>query len=154
MTLQKAIIVDLDGTLVANQHRPPALYANDNGVIDWDAWTAGCVDDPVAEWCLDLVNAMSHAGYHILFLTRRGERPDCREITEHWLNGHLSPDVDYTLIMGPWIDDGRPDSVVKLEKYYNEIAPYYSVAFAVDDKKENVQLFRSLGIPGLHCADY
>lgn len=122
--------------------------------IDFAAWMADTVNDQPFDWCLDLIHAMSAAGHHIIFLSRRGDTPKGRELTDQWLKKWLSPDVEYSVILSTPLDDGRPDDVVKLELYYNLIAPYYDVKMAIDDKFSNISMFRSLGIPALHCADY
>ena len=51
-------------------------------------------------------------------------------------------------------EDRRPDYVIKEEIYNRDIAPNYRVSFAVDDKHAVVGMWRKLGVPALHCADY
>ncbi len=148
---QKSIIIDLDGTLVANQNRPPSMYIEPTGGTDWDAWNADAVADPPAKWCVDMVEAMYEKGYKILFVT--GRREIHRQTAVNWLTHHLPDITDYELFMRRE-NDFREASVTKLDLLTTKILPRYDVVFAVDDLKENCEMFRSLGIIALHCADY
>jgi len=50
-------------------------------------------------------------------------------------------------------NDYSPDIDVKLGLYATHVSPYYNVAFAIDDRKHIIDLWRSIGIPALHCTD-
>lgn len=146
--LQKAVIIDIDGT-IANTPQPDAPI-KENGETDWHGWIMTTQFSPVNEWCKQIVLAMAMQGYKIVFLTARSGDDGSRKITEEWLENHIP--VMHELYMRHE-DDRRPDYEMKKDVFLNEIAPHYDVCFAIDDKKVNVDLFRSLGIPALHCAD-
>jgi len=149
-----SIIVDLDGTLVANQSRMATLYQMpDHSGIDWDKWNEEARFDPHAEWCLELVEAMAERGYYVLFVTGRSAFPVSQKITEDWLAAHVPPSVQWKLIMRP-ANDLQDDSAIKSQIFWTQIAPFYDVLFAVDDKESNCDMWRLLGITALHCADY
>jgi FMN phosphatase YigB (HAD superfamily) len=146
---QKAVIIDLDGTLV-NSPRPTAPI-KDNSEIDWNAWIESAKFSPANEWCKEIVMAMALQGYAIIFLTARDGGENSRKITENWITMHMP--VMHKLYMRHE-HDRRPDYEMKRDVFLNEIAPYYDVLFAIDDKQANVDLFRELGIAALHCAGH
>lgn len=147
--LQKAVIIDLDGTLVNSPQPSEEHMVNDK--MCWDTWIRSTKFSPINEWCKDITIALALDGYHIIFLTARSETAESKKITENWLATHIP--INYSLYMRDE-NDFRHDNESKRDIYINQIAPNYNVMFAVDDKKSNCDLFRSLGIPALHCADY
>ncbi len=151
--LQKAVIIDLDGTLACSQHVDG--FRKPTGGTDWPAWIAATAYATVNEWCLEIVKAFHAQGYTIIFLTARSDAYNGREITTNWLNMQLATAniSDYKLIMRP-ADDYRKDFIIKTELFYTQVLPYYEVLFAVDDKREVVDMWRNLGVTALHCADY
>lgn len=154
MMKNKAIIVDLDGTLIDS----PSImqYTNyfDN-TIAWDSWIEATRYSHANHWCMEICKKFYDDGYKLLFLTARTNNPLNRDITEQWLTNNLLQNniKDWELIMRDE-NDTRMDSEAKLSKYLSEIAPHYNVLFAIDDKKSNIDLWRHLGIAALHCADY
>jgi FMN phosphatase YigB (HAD superfamily) len=150
---QKAVIIDIDGTLSNSPHVEG--FKKPTGGTDWEAWIASTRYAPVNEWCKELVLAMHRRGYKLIFLTARSTNFSGLEITKEWLDSHLNHEgiFEYELIMRP-IGDFRPDTEVKTMLYSTLISPYYDVLFAIDDKKTVINLWRSLSVPALHCADY
>jgi len=154
MMKNKAIIVDLDGTLIDS----PSImqYTNyfDN-TIAWDSWIEATRYSSANDWCMEICKKFYDDGYKLLFLTARTNNSLNRDITEQWLTNNLLQNniKDWELVMRDE-NDTRMDSEAKLSKYLSEIAPRYNVLFAIDDKKSNIDLWRHLGIAALHCADY
>jgi predicted secreted acid phosphatase len=147
--MQQAIIVDLDGTLANSQHVKD--FTNENGKVDWPAWMDATAFATVNDWCREIVHAFAANGTKIIFLTARNGNEQGRKITEEWLR--RTTFADFELLMRKE-NDYRPDTIIKSEIYLNEIAPRYEVLFAVDDKKAVIDMWRNLGVPALHCADY
>lgn len=148
---QQAIIVDLDGTLCDNSYR--VQYVDGSQKKDWDKFNALSANDPVVEWCLDLVKGFDNQGYHIVFLTARQGTDSTKKITEEWLDRNVKPYVPhYSLVMRD-VGDYRTDFITKQDLYMQKVAPFYDVAFAIDDKLSVCQMWRSLGIAALHCKD-
>lgn len=152
-TLEKAVIIDIDGTLMDNSTYKHMYFVKDP---DWNK-----IDERTLEpnkWCLDLTVAMCNAGYKILFVTARSE--DARGVTLQWLmrilpasmTSHYLKD-QWELIMRP-ADDRREGSVVKFDIYNRLIMGKYDVSFAVDDMKSNIDMWRVVGIAALHCDDF
>lgn len=142
--MQKAIIVDIDGT-IAQSPRPQG------SPVDWKAWMESTRYCPVNEWCRQLVISMSLSNYTIIFLTSRDDSEASEEVTNDWLKRNLP--ISYKLLMRR-DGDHRPDYEVKEEIYKRDIMPFYDVDFVVDDKSGVIAMFRELGIPALHCAHY
>jgi acid phosphatase class B len=158
---QPAIIIDLDGTLVNNSARAQVFFAHnkyedfENQDAFWNEFFKDTdIKDTPNDWCMDIVNKFAMGGHKILFITGRGASETTKAATERWLMNYvkLSP-TEYELIMRP-NGDNRPDEQVKLDILTTKVFPRYSVLFAIDDKKANIDLFRHWGIPALHCADY
>ena len=151
----KAIIVDLDGTLVLNDKRALKFmdkHGKQAGSDHWDKFFVDtCRYDIANQWCVDIVNAFSAQGFQILFVTGRGGSPTTEGVTREWLGMHVSPAVRWELHMRG-ADDKRQNHVIKKE-LMNTLMFKYNISFAIDDMKNNIDMFRSLGIPALHCAD-
>ena len=143
---RRAIIVDLDGTLCNNTHRQH-LYDKEHK--DWKLINEESKYDLVNNWCLEIVNLFSLNGYKIIFLT--GRSAHAWDVTEDWLNRNVGPGVDWMLLMREK-KDKRPDTDSKTEIFVNEIAPFYDVLFAIDDRKPVVDMWRNMNIPCLDCA--
>lgn len=149
---QKAILVDLDGTIADNEYR--VKYVDGTEKRDWDKFNALSAGDMVVPWCLDLVRGFHGLGYRIVFLTARSESKGTRDITAKWLQEHIGPYVpDYDLIMRDG-KDFRTDFITKQDLYRQHVEHKYDVAFAIDDKLAVCTMWRGIGIPALHCKDY
>ena len=145
MDKKKAIICDLDSTLCNADHRVHHMKAKKK---NYPAFVAGIGNDTPNAWCVALVKAMKESGYEIIYLTGRGEEE--RKISELWLTAH-SPVQDYILLMRK-AKDWRKDFIVKKEIYEEQVQPYYDVVFAIDDRFHLAKMFRSIGLPCLHCS--
>lgn len=157
---EKAIIIDLDGTLVDNGHR--AIEHLDrrkknlrNSQIRWDEFFAKTIElDKPNRWCMEIVNSFSEAEYHIIFMTGRMDSEISGSATREWLKKYLFlyPDEElFSLYMRP-NDDFRYNHLVKLDLLNNHILPKYDILFAIDDMENNIKMFRELGITALHCS--
>lgn len=142
-----AIIIDLDGTLVDSLDLSSFTI---NGDVNLREWIKSTKYSPVNEWCREIVNAFMLSGYHVVFLTARNDSKESKEITESWLNTNILP--GWSLIMRPE-NDLRPDYAVKMDLYRNKIEPFYNVIFAIDDKPEVIEMWKSIGVTALSCAD-
>ena len=142
-------MVDLDGTLCKSMH--PNEFTDEFGTVDWQSWMSSNAYAPVNEWCRDIINGAVVMGTKVVFLTARTGDEHGRKVTDDWLknNGFSG----YDLVMRAE-NDFRKDDVIKLEVYIQKIAPIYDVIFAVDDKRNVVDMWRAVGVVGLHCADY
>jgi len=139
---QKAIIVDLDGTLANIEHRRHHVTKKPP---NWKAFNEDMIYDTINEWCKLLV--MSFARSHqILFVTSRHE--EYFGLTDAFLkiNGLL----EYDLFMRK-DKDFRKDSIIKQEIYEQHIEPYFDVLFCIDDRQQVVDMWRSLGLVCLQC---
>ena len=134
-TKKSAIIVDVDGTISININRS---YYDLTKVLD---------DVPNEPICT-LVRIFKEKRYAIIVVS--GRENICQEDTETWLKIH---DIPYDAIFMRKAGDGRRDAVVKEEIYRENIEPYYSVAYTLDDRLVCCRLWRSLGIPTLQLND-
>ena len=145
----KAIIIDLDGTLSDSAHRQHFMEKTPK---DWKAFYAALVDDPPNQWCRELLirfrsDRFSHF-YEIILVSGRSD--DYREVTEAWLDKHK---LSYDRLLMRKFGDFRADYIVKEEIYKAEIEPHCDVLFAVDDRKQVVDMWRRNGIVCLQCAE-
>jgi histidinol phosphatase-like enzyme len=149
MAKQKAIIVDVDGTIAKTPY--PDAPRKSDGTQDWNAWIETTKYSNVIPWCKEIVMAFYNKGYKIIFLTARNGSAATEKATKYWLDANIG--IDYELIMRSE-GDKRDDFVIKREAYFKKIALKYDVLFAIDDKRVNIEMFRDLGIAALHCDDY
>lgn len=140
---RKAIIVDLDGTLCNADHRKHFVESEKK---DWKSFYQGISDDKINEWCSEIISKM--VGYTIVFVSGRPD--DYRKETEDWLYKHLYG--HFPLFMRE-SGDFRKDSIIKEEIYWKKIEPNYDVLFCIDDRKQVVDMWRSIGLTCLQCAE-
>lgn len=139
----KAIIVDLDGTLCDVDHRVEFVK---KFPIDWKGFNERLSADKLNHWCFELIEAMRARHYEIFFVTGRGE--DYRKLTEEWLNRH---GIHYSgLYMRP-SNDMREDTEIKEELFKKYLKDKYQILFVVDDRLSVVRRWRELGLVCLQC---
>jgi len=172
VSLPKAMIVDLDGTLCDHRHR---IHLAENG--DYECFYAAMSEDKVNIPIREIIRRFGivDQGWRlyeldILFFTGRPKR--YREKTINWLN-EADLDTSYTLFMRPdylpgqdiYFDlhdpsqcniegcdcrnlktDNRPAHIVKKETYESQIKNKYDVLFVIDDSEECCQMYKNLGL--------
>lgn len=141
--MQKAILVDIDGTLADVEHR---VHHVQSDTKNWKAFNDGMVHDELNLWCADLIKAMKKEGYKTVFITGRGE--SYREHTIEWMKKH-NIEMD-ELFMRP-ASDRREDFEVKRELYEERIKSLYKVLFVVEDRASVVKMWREIGLVCLQC---
>lgn len=135
-------IVDIDGTLAQRGTRDP-----------YDFEAAG--DDVPNPLVVRLIHRLASSGVTIAYFTGREERTkdeiSTREITQHWLDRHVS--IDGPLYMRRH-GDYRRDAEVKsemLEAFFTERKYQKSdILCVLDDRKQVVEMWRR---EGLLCLD-
>ena len=163
MNKQKAIIVDLDGTLCDTTHRQHFMDRA-SSKKDWVGFTTNIINDTPHKWCVEIMLAMASRGYQVIFLTGRESTEQIVEDTDEWLeryvyNVPVTFSVEYLGKTGGKIPifrrkkgDFRKDAIVKEELYREHIEPYYDVLFCVDDRRQVVDMWRRIGLTCLQCA--
>ena len=142
---QRAVIVDMDGTLcdvTAVVH----LQAEPDG---FTAFHHACADCPphraVVEWCIE-----HHGrGHAILVLTGRDDWS--RELTEQWLSEHLPIPIAGLHMRGD--GDYRSNVAIKRE-FHSQLAQKFDIRAAIDDDPEIVGLWQEVGIPVAMVLDW
>lgn len=133
-----AVIVDIDGTVALMGGRSPY----DTTTVDQDLPHA----DVIA-----VVKALSEVVDRIVFLSGRDE--ECRELTQRWLNKHFDSRIyTWSLHMRP-AGDRRRDSIVKAELFDEHVRDEYDVLVVLDDRRQVVDMWRSLGLTCLQVAE-
>jgi hypothetical protein len=144
-------LVDIDGTVADCSHRLHFIRdrRGDEAVSkDWDAFFKACVDDSPIQPVCELVRALAKA-YTVIWVT--GRPNSTANATHLWLQ-------DYGLPSGPIFmrndGDHRQDYIIKRELYERMILPEIGVAdIAIEDRKQVVDMWRSLGILTLQPKD-
>ncbi len=140
-SLQKAIIVDIDGTLA---------LADNRNIFDDTKIHTDIVNEPV-KWLINQLfwnggEFQTSAPYEriedvkIIFLTGREATDACLTATDKWLKDN-SGVRDYKLIMRKE-GDHRKDSIVKPELYNEHVKDQYNVMFVLDDRDSVVDMWR------------
>lgn len=138
----KYVIVDVDGTV--------ALHVRPDGTLIRGHHEYGRVSEDVPnEPVIELVRALKHFGHRVIFVSGRMDRDDVRLDTEDWIEKHVFPSGDFTLLMRE-NDDYRPDDVIKEEIFNFEILPTVShsndILLAIDDRPRVIRMWERLGI--------
>jgi predicted kinase len=124
----KAIIVDIDGTLAHMSGRSP---------FDWDRVGEDTVDEAVA----NIIRLAEQDGYVIIIMS--GRDSVCRDETAGWL---FDNNIPYNHLYMREKDDSRKDSIIKLELFNKFVRNMYKVDFVLDDRDQVVKLWRDLGL--------
>lgn len=138
LSLPKAVLVDLDGTLAEMVARGPfeehLVYT-----------------DRVRQFVLHTVRALQQAGFRLIFMSGRSER--CREETVRWLQDKCAFTLDHCELWMRAADDRRRDSDVKRDLYTNHVLGRYSVMAVFDDRQSVIQeCWDQLNIPVFRCG--
>ena len=152
MEKQKAIIVDVDGTL--------ADMRGIRGPFEWDkvhldrphqdiikmVQHFACVETYTGEY-YDDGDEITEYRYKIIITT--GRDGVCEEATKQWLKDHEVPYDDFYIRKA---GDFRKDNIIKSEIYMDHIRPKYDVKYVIDDRDQVVEMWRSLGLRVLQVA--
>jgi predicted kinase len=134
-----AIMVDIDGTVALTGDRSPYPGADGEG---------RCGEDSPNHPVIEVVRAMHATGHEVIFCSGRTEA--CREQTEQWLSEHVG--VQYVALHMRAIGDQRKDSVVKVELFDRNIRKQWHVVAVIDDRRQVVDAWRSIGLTVFQCA--
>ncbi|MBT7611376.1 MAG: hypothetical protein HN576_16570 [Bacteriovoracaceae bacterium] len=140
---QKAIIVDLDGTLCNVDHRVHHVQKKEK---DWKLFNEGMAHDGIYLWCFELILSMKNSGYEIIFLTGRDN--SYRDQTCTWLEKNK---IQYDTLHMREVTDHREDHIIKNEIYKRVIEPQKNVLFVLDDRLSVVKMWREIGLICLQC---
>lgn len=139
----KAIIVDIDGTLADVEHRVHFVQASPK---DWKNFNQHMIHDKINPWCLEIIQKFHKDHYKIILLT--GRTDDFMSDTESWLKRYHVP-FDQLLMRS--VSDRREDFEVKKEIYQSKIEPNYNSLFVLEDRSSVVKMWRSIGLTCLQC---
>lgn len=140
---QLAIWIDVDNTLADSSRREHYLKGPKK---DWDGFFSDAVNDPVNEWCKQLIIGMKD-NVEILICSARSDK--YRKITEQWLGKNNIP---YDELIMRRRNDFRRDDIVKEIMLEFEIKPRFNLLFSVDDRKQVIDKIRTHGVTVLDCA--
>lgn len=125
VSLPKAILCDLDGTLALLNGRNP-----------FDAFT--CDLDLPNLPVISLVKNYIALGYKIILMS--GRQDTHRDKTTTWLQQH---DISFEVLLMRRAKDQRKDSIIKRELFETHVAGKYYVEFVLDDRNQVVDMWRN-----------
>lgn len=143
MRARVCAIIDIDGTLADCEHRRHHLETK-----DWTSFYLNMSEDRPNIWCVILTRAIAKMGVDVVLTTGRPE--EYREATTNWLHRH---GIEYSALFMRATKDYRKDCVVKEEILHRDIQPRWFPLFAVDDRKQVVDMWRKNYIVTLQCAE-
>lgn len=127
MVKDKAIIVDLDGTLAINN--------SGRGFSDWKK----VIDDTLNEEIAIIVKSFYNNGYKVLFVTGRSDI--CKNETILWIERNVPIlNSEYKVFMRK-NKDLRSDAIVKKEIYFNHIIQNYDVRIVLEDRPSVIRMY-------------
>src|ERR1039458_7307863 len=130
------LISDMDGTL--------AKIVTDRDVYDGSRAHEDALDEVVGH----IIKTYKDLGYTIIICSGRDD--DTKHVTEQWLK---DKDIPYDAIFMRKAGDRRKDAIIKLEIFEEHIRDNYNVSFVLDDRKQIVRAWQSLGLKVLCCLD-
>lgn len=145
----KAILCDIDGVIADGSHR---IHFLKNQKKDWAKFYGAASGDLPRQWCIDLIDEL-FGSYEIVLITGRPER--YRALTTRWLREYNVPH-DELYMRSDMKPDGTPDHRqdydVKKEIYEWHLK-HKDIRFVIEDRKQAVEMWRSLGLVCLQCSD-
>ena len=145
--MQKAIIIDIDGTIADASHR---LHYVTGSYKDYESfYSLTSLDSPI-EIILDIILGMVWK-HKAIFIT--GRRESCRQDTVNWLNANGFSWIDYELYMRQ-DHDFKEAELVKKAIYDFHVSGKYEVVMSFEDKPSCVELRKELWIPYVFDCNY
>lgn len=135
------VIVDLDHTLFNSFWRDPMI-----GTTTWDEYHAAGKDDKPLDDMVEMIRALSLAGYNNIGCTARPGKWRKQSMEQCVLH-----DIPlHELLMRP-DDNYRASNEMKLELVRARFgeAPHEHIAFVLDDREDVVAAFKAIGITAL-----
>ena len=132
----KAVIVDIDGTVAYN--------GSGRSPFDWHRVGEDSPVHPI----IKLVYLFYDMGYEIIFLSGRDEV--CRNETFNWLDRYFKH--SWKLFMRP-VGNTEKDVVIKRRLYEEEVKPFYTVEYVIDDRLQVCRMWHELGLTLLRVGD-
>ena len=133
MTLPKAVICDIDGTL--------ALFGDEN------PYSRDFMKDIINEPVVNLLNLLKKEHQIIIF---SGRTDKFIQVTMEWLEKHSVPHDELYMRKAK---DNRPDNIIKKELYDAYIKDKYDVMAVFDDRLQVCRLWHDLGLPLFRVGD-
>jgi len=144
--MKQAYIFDIDGTLCDCTHRLCHIQSEPK---NWDKFYGSIGDDAPIKDVIRVAEALNKQGYSILLVTGR---PDNLMIdTIGWFKWNTSLKIDGLFFRKK--GDYRPDSVIKKEMYETKIKDNFNVLGVFEDRKQVVDMWRSLGLTCFQVAE-
>ena len=134
--LSHAIICDLDGTL--------CLFGKEN------SYDRDFSDDKINVAVQSILKSHLDTSHKIIFFSGRNDK--YKNQTIEWLENNLRVTFYFELHMRK-DGDNRDDVIVKKEMFNEHIRDKYYVDFVLDDRSKVVDMWRSLGLTVLQCAE-
>lgn len=149
----KVIVCDLDGTLCDVEHRRHHVRLTPEQIAagkkkNWPAFFDGIKDDPINQWCKDIIMSFAEFGIDTVFCSGRGDNE--RKVTQEWLDYHGFGHQELYMRNR---HDSRQDSIVKEIILDFELLTRYKPYFMIDDRDQVVQMWRRRGFTCLQCAE-
>ena len=129
-----AIICDIDGTLAHMKNRGP---------FDWHKVEGDFVDQIVHS-----VIEKFKVDTDILIVS--GRDGVCETETRNWLTNN---GIEYDKLFMRPVGNNEKDSIIKERIFREQIDPFYNILFVLDDRKQVIDMWRSLGLKCFQVAD-
>jgi hypothetical protein len=149
--MRQCYVFDLDGTLANIEHR---LHYIKGESKDWRGFFAACGGDtlitPVWRLYDHLAASEDRACGRYGLIIMSGRSDECHDQTVEWLDSHdIHPNALYMRKAG----DHSPDHKCKAIMLDQMISDGWEPILFVDDRKQVVDMWRSLGYTVLQCAE-
>ena len=143
------VIVDIDGTISKIGKRDKYLIKEPK---DWDSFYKDDFDDEPIKEMIELVELLSKK-YSIIFCTSRKEI--IRDKTQLWIikNFSFKSGLWDSPILMRKISDNTSDPISKINALKEAKINLNNIAFVLEDRTCNVEMFRSLGLICFQVTD-
>lgn len=145
---RKAIIVDVDNTLIDIRHLEALYIPNNPQESDYIQLEKVYNQGIVINQTIDIVNKFIKDDYTILIVTARRDKPQIRRDLKLFIQNNFknAKSDQIKLFLAPICQE--PDYVIKEKIFNKHIKDNYDVYLALDDRDIILSLWSSYGVMG------
>jgi predicted kinase len=139
--LERAYLVDLDGTVADLSHRSSPYAANE------------CLYDSPIKPVIETIISLYKTGSKIIFMSGRSNQ--FKDLSEQWINEYIQIDgtpIKYELFMRS-AGDQRGDQIIKKELFEKHVKNNYYTIAVFDDRPKVIRMWRSIGLTVFQLND-
>ena len=140
MTKVRAVLVDVDGTLVDVS---TIRHHVEGPKRDFDAFHRASIDCPPISPVVNRVNSLHESGLSVIVISGREDR--FRRLTDFWL---AMWNIPCERLLMRRTGDWRADVILKRE-FFEDLSQSFEIVEVIDDRDDLLAMWKTLDIPSV-----